>query len=188
MCVCVCACVCVCICVIGSRTCKASSAFQSLSRILWHQRKIQTTTKVCVLNSVIIPTLLYRLESTVFLEPHVRRLESFVIHCLQIILGMAVRQKNRHPTIRKMAKQQRISSILTQRCLRFLGHLSRMSNNRLAKQLLVSPLLVASDLLEDRSVDGMMLCPTTSGCAACQRPGGSKPRSAVPGAPPSNTE
>ena len=42
---------------INSRICKASSAFQSLSRILWHQRKIQTRTKVRVLNSVILPTL-----------------------------------------------------------------------------------------------------------------------------------
>ena len=37
-----------------------------------------------------------------------------------------------------MAKQQRISSLLTQRRLRFLGHLSRMSEDRLPKQLLVS--------------------------------------------------
>ena len=37
-----------------------------------------------------------------------------------------------------MAKQQRISSILLQCRLHFLGHLSRMSNDRLPKQLLVS--------------------------------------------------
>ena len=123
---------------INSRICKASSAFQSLSRILWHQRKIQTRTKVRVLNSVILPTLLYGLESSVLLEPSVRRLESFVVRCLRIILGISVRQKKRHTTIRKMAKQQRISSILTQRRLRFLGHLSRMSEDRLPKQLLVS--------------------------------------------------
>ena len=123
---------------ISSRICKASSAFQSLSRILWHQRKIQTRTKVRILNSVILPTLLYGLESSVLLEPFVRRLESFVVRCLRIILGISVRQKKRHTTIRKMAKQQRISSILTQRRLRFLGHLSRMSEERLPKQLLVS--------------------------------------------------
>ena len=37
-----------------------------------------------------------------------------------------------------MAKQQRISSILVQRRLCFLGYLSRMSNDCLLKQLLVS--------------------------------------------------
>ena len=117
---------------INSRIWKASSAFQSLSRILWHQRKIQTRTKVRVFNNVILPTLLYGLESSVLLEPFVRHLESFLVHCLRIILGISVRQKKRHTTIRK------ISSILTQRHLRFLGHLSRMSEDRLPKQLLVS--------------------------------------------------
>ena len=123
---------------ISSRICKASSAFQSLSRILWHQRKIQTGTKVRVLNSVILSTLLYGLENSVPLEPSVCRLESFVVRCLRIILGISIRQKKRHTIICKMAKQQRISSILTQRHLRFLGHLSRMSEERLPKQLLVS--------------------------------------------------
>ena len=118
---------------INSRICKASSAFQSLSRMLWYQRKIKTSTKLHILL-----TLLYGLESTVLLEPHVRHLESFVIRCLRIILGISVREKKRHTTIRKMAKQQRISSILLQRHLRFLGHLSRMSNDRLPKQFLVS--------------------------------------------------
>ena len=109
---------------INSRICKALSAFQSLSHILWHQHKIQTRTKVRVLNSVILSTLLYGLESSVLLEPFVRCFESFVVRCLWIILGISVKQKKRHTTICKMAKQQRISSLLTQRCLRFLGHLS----------------------------------------------------------------
>ena len=81
-----------------------------------HKRKIQTRTMV---NSVILPTLLYGLESTVLLESFVRRLEFFVVHCLRITLGISVRQK------------KQISSILTQRHLRFLGHLSRMSEERL---------------------------------------------------------
>ena len=123
---------------ITSRICKASTAFQSHSRISWYHCKIKTSTKVCVLNSVILQTLLYGLESTVLLEPHVCRLESFMIHCLQIILGISVRQKKHHTTMRKMAKQQTISSFLTQRHLRFLGHLSRIPNERLLKHLHVS--------------------------------------------------
>ena len=121
---------------VSSQICKVSSAFHSLSCILWCQWKNQTSTKVHILNSVILPTLLYGLESTVLLEPHARHLESFVIRCLWIILGVSVREK-RHTTMGKMAKQLRISSILSQHCVRFLRHLSRMPEDRLPWQLLV---------------------------------------------------
>ena len=53
---------------ISSRICKASSSFQSLLHIVWHQHKIQTrTSKVRVLNRIILPFLLCSLESTVLL-------------------------------------------------------------------------------------------------------------------------
>ena len=67
---------------VSSQICKASSAFHSLSHILRCLRKIQTSTKVRILISVILLTLLYGLDSTVLIEPHVHHLESFVIHCL----------------------------------------------------------------------------------------------------------
>ena len=44
----------------------------------------------------------------------------------------------RNTTMRKLAKQRRISSILSQHRLRLLGHLVRMNDSRLPKKLLVS--------------------------------------------------
>ena len=84
MCV-VCVCVCVCMCVVCVCVCVCV---------------------ICILNSVILPTLLYGLESAVLLEPHIRRLESFLICCLRVILGIFIRKKKRHTTIRKMVKQR----------------------------------------------------------------------------------
>ena len=99
---------------INSRIFKSSHAFQSLTRILWYQRKIKTSHQIIVrvLNSVILSTLLYGLESTVLLEPHVRRIEPSLNRCLRIILGISVKEQRRHTTVLKIAKQQRISSIL----------------------------------------------------------------------------
>ena len=114
---------------------------------------------------------MYGLESTVLLEPHVRHLESFIISCLQIILGVSVREKKCHTTMCTMAKQQRISSILSQRRPHFLGHLSRMPKDWLPRQLLVCALLVGSVLLEDRSNGGMVLWPATLKSATCLEPG-----------------
>ena len=91
---------------INSRICKASLAFQSLSRILWLQSKIQIRTKIRILNSAILPTLLYGLEGAVLLEPHISRLESFQINCLRTIMGISIREKC-HTTICKPAKSSR---------------------------------------------------------------------------------
>ena len=60
-----------------------------------------------------------------------------MICCLRIILGVSVREKKRHTTMYKMAKQPRISSILSQHHLCFLSHLSRMPKDWLPRQLLV---------------------------------------------------
>ena len=91
---------------------KASQAFRSLSRLLWYQKRIKTTTKLRILNSVTVPTLLYGLESVVLLEPHIHRLQSFIIRCLRIILRVSIWDKKCNTSIRKMA-QQRVSPIVS---------------------------------------------------------------------------
>ena len=120
---------------VESRIAKASQAFRSLSRLLWYQKRIKTTTKLRIFNSVIVPTLqlLYGLESVVLLEPHIHRLQSFIMHCLRIILRVSIWDKKRNTSIRKMAQQQRVSSIVSQRRLRLLGHIVRMDDHRLPK-------------------------------------------------------
>ena len=81
-----------------------------------------------------------RLECTVLLEPEIHRIQSFVMRCLRIILSISIRDNKRNTSIRKAAKQQRVSSLLSQRRLRFAGHLVRMSGNRLPRKLLVCSL------------------------------------------------
>ena len=50
-----------------SRITKASQSFGSLSRILWHQKKIKQNAKLCIFDSVVLSTLLYGLETAVLL-------------------------------------------------------------------------------------------------------------------------
>ena len=45
---------------------KASRAFSSLSRVLWYQKRIHTSTKLCLLKAVILPVLMYGLEVQCF--------------------------------------------------------------------------------------------------------------------------
>ena len=88
---------------VNSQICKASQVFGSLSRILWYQKKIRSQTKLRIFSSVILPTLLYGTECVVLLEPQIHRLQSFIMRCLCIILGISVWDMKRNTVIRKLA-------------------------------------------------------------------------------------
>ena len=96
---------------VESRIAKASRAFGSLSRILWYQRKIKRHTKLRLFRAVILPSLLYGCESCAHLAHHVSRLQSFVMRCLRIILGVSLWKKLRNTAIRERAGMPRISTL-----------------------------------------------------------------------------
>ena len=122
---------------VEARISKASRAFSSLSRILWYQRKIKQQTKIRLFNSVIVPVLMYGLESTALSSPQKNRMQSFMMRCLRIILGISLWEEKRNTEICKVAKQQRMSSGLMRRRLCFVGHIERMKDERVPKKLLV---------------------------------------------------
>ena len=122
---------------ISTRITKASQSYGLLNRILWHQRKIKSTTKLHIFVSVVLSTLSYGLETAVLLEPQIQRLQSFVTRSLRSILGVSLWDGKRDTSIRKIANLQRISTMLTQRRLRLLGHILRMDEFRLPRKLLV---------------------------------------------------
>ena len=99
---------------ISTRITKASQSYGSLSRILWHQRKIKSTTKLSIFVSVVLSTLLYGLETAVLLEPQIHRLQSFVMRGLRSILGVSLWDGKRDTSITKIAHLQRISTLLTE--------------------------------------------------------------------------
>ena len=115
---------------VEARISKAPKASSSLSRVFWYQRKIKQQTKIR-------PVLMYDLECAVLTVPHKKWMQSFVMRCLRIILGISVQEEIRNTAIRKLAKQQRISSVLMRTKLCFLGHLERMKDERVPKKLLV---------------------------------------------------
>ena len=60
------------------------------------------------------------------------------MQCLRIILGISMWDIKRNTTIRKLARMPRMSTILSQRRLRLLGHLACIDDHCLPKKLLVS--------------------------------------------------
>ena len=69
-----------------------------------------------------------------------RSLESFHIRSLQKILGLTWADRVPHVTILQSAKSCSIESLIMKRQLRWIGHIIRMPENRLPKQLLFGEL------------------------------------------------
>ena len=122
---------------VETRISKASKAFSSLSRVLWYQRMVKRQTKIRLFNSVIVPVLMYGLECAALTAPQQNRMQSFVMRCVRIIPGISLHEEKRNTAIHKLAKQQRVSSVLMRKRLCFLGHLERMKDKRVLKKLLV---------------------------------------------------
>ena len=116
---------------------KASRSVTSLSKILWYQRKIKWKNKLCIFKAVVLPTLLYGSETWAVLGPHLHRLQSFVMHCLRIILGVSMHEKMRNTEIRELANMETVESMIRRRGLRWLGHMARMPQSQMPRQLMV---------------------------------------------------
>ena len=97
---------------------------------------IQISTKLHLLKSVILPVLLYGLESAALLSHYLRHLQAFdnIGHC--ITLGISMWKKRRNTYIGEQVRVERIETTLMIHRLCFLGHIAHM-DDCIPKQLLV---------------------------------------------------
>ena len=119
---------------------KASRAFGRLKTKVFLNKHLRLTTKVKVYEAVCISTLLYGSEAWTTYKRHLVQLERFHISCLQKILGLTWRDRIPHTQILERTKCTSIEAMVTKRQLRWLGHVIRMPDNRLPKQILYGQL------------------------------------------------
>lgn len=118
----------------------ASAAFGRLSRRVFLNRDLTTSTRVSVYKAICLSILLYGSESWVPYQRHLKKLEAFHINCLQRILGLKWWHKIPHTEVRRRAQIDPLETILTQRQLRWVGHTIRMPENRLPRKVLYGEL------------------------------------------------
>ena len=70
-----------------------------------------------------------------------KRLQVFVMGCLQVILGVSWWDKKRNSELRSLGGLERVDVMVMRRRLRWLGHMERLDISRLPKCLLVSRLV-----------------------------------------------
>ena len=119
---------------------QATTYFGRLRDRVFLNRNLSVETKVMVCSSVCLSILLYGCEAWTIYRAHIRSLESFHIQSLQKILGLTWADCVPHVTILQTAKSSSIESLIIKRQMCWVGHVIRMPENRLSKQLLFGEL------------------------------------------------
>jgi len=133
---------------LSGRLAKAAKMFGSLRQSIFVNKSLSVKTRQCVYRSTVVATLLYGSETWALKARQARRLEVFHNRCVRAVLGVSRHQQWRdHISSEQLAVQfgmcNGIGVFLVQHRLRWLGHVARMNDNRLPKQILFGELLTA---------------------------------------------
>ena len=129
---------------ISRRLAKASVSFGSLREKVWEKSGISTTTKLAVYKAVVLPSLLYGCETWTVYARHAKKLNSFHMRCLRRILHVKQEDKIPDTEVLEMSHCESVFSLLKKSQLRWAGHVHRMADTRIPKQLLYGELACGS--------------------------------------------
>ena len=119
----------------------ASNSFSKLHIGLWDNRHVSLKVKCRVYRAVVLSTLLYGAETWPVYRYLVRKLHSFkMVYLRSLIMKITWQNKITNVDILSRAGLPSMEDILIEKGLRWLGHVHRMKNNRLPRQLLYSQL------------------------------------------------
>ena len=125
---------------VALRISKASSAFGRLRSKVWDRRGIKLMTKIKVYSAVVLTALLYACESWTVYQRHARQLNHFHTTCLRRILKIKWQDKIPDTEVLSRANLPSIYTLLLRAQLRWAGHVVRMPDERIPKQLLFGEL------------------------------------------------
>ena len=117
------------------RISRASQAFGRLHTRVWRERGISIKTKLSVYRAVVLPSLLYGCETWTCYRWHTKKLDPFHLRCLRKVLRVSWKDHVPNQEILHWAELTGIEAMLHQAQLRWSGHVTRMDDNRLPKQL-----------------------------------------------------
>ena len=125
---------------ISARIAKAAGMMSKLQKRVWENKNLTNITKMKVYRACILSTLLYSSEAWKTYATQEKRLNSFHLRCLQRILGICWQDLVPNTEVLERAGLPSIFALLAQRRLRWLGHVRRMDDSRIPKDLLYGEL------------------------------------------------
>ena len=118
------------------------ASYGRLHKRSWKERGLKLETKCTVYRAVVLTVLLYGCESWALCRNHVKLLHQFHQRCLRRILNTKWYYRASNAKVLLQAQMPSIDALLIQPQLRWSGHLLRMRDKRLPKQLFYGELTV----------------------------------------------
>lgn len=125
---------------INKRIGKATTTLGRLTTRVWENPKLTTQTKMAVYRACIVSTLLYGSESWTIYAKQEKKLNSYHMRCLRRILGISWNDKVPNSQVLACAGLPTMYTLLRQCRLRWLGHVRRMEDGRIPKDILYGEL------------------------------------------------
>ena len=125
---------------IARRISKASSSFGRLWTRVWGVRGIKQATKIAVYKAIVLPSLLYGCETWTCHRRHLKQLEQFHLRCLRKILSIQWEDRVTNQDVLKRSRLSGIEALVMTAQLRWSGHVMRLEDDRLPKQIFCSEL------------------------------------------------
>lgn len=125
---------------IKTRMSNASISYGRLKQKVWYNKDLTFQTKCSVYRAVVLSSLLYGAETWPVYKLAARKLNSFMMRHLRQIMNVKWWDFISNDKILARAKLPSMYELLIQRNLRWAGHLHRMEECRLPKQILYSQL------------------------------------------------
>ena len=119
---------------------KAATAMARLAKRVWDNTMLTLNTKMRVYQACVLSTLLYGSESWTLYSHQERRLNAFHMRNLRRLLGITWQDRVTNASVLSQAGMPSMFAILTQRRLRWLGHVCRMEDGRIPKDILYGEL------------------------------------------------
>ena len=125
---------------INKRIGKAVTTLGRLTSRVWENPKLTIATKMSVYNACVVSTLLYGSESWTTYAKQEHKLNSFHTRSLRRILGISWTDRVTNAEVLSRAGLPTMYTLLRQRRLRWLGHVRRMQDGRIPKDVLYGEL------------------------------------------------
>ena len=125
---------------INSRIAKAATVMAKLNQRVWKNPKLTVKTRLRIYQACVLSTLLYGSETWTTYARHERKLNGFHMRCLRRILRIRWQEQVPDTEVLERANTHSLHATLSEKRLRWLGHVRRMDAGRIPRDLLYGEL------------------------------------------------